>query len=112
MLTTLDGQFTPGSYRPLRFTFIIWLMVIIGGSGNNLGSIFGGFFIWFIWIEAEPLSIGFMNMLAGGLEYDNPLRMHLLGSAAHLRLFIMGLLLLLALRFMPRGVIPEKIQKK
>jgi len=24
----------------------------------------------------------------------------------------MGLLLLLALRFMPRGVIPEKIQKK
>ena len=112
MLTTLDGQFTPGSYRPLRFTFIIWLMVIIGGSGNNLGSIFGGFFIWFIWIEAEPLSIGFMNMLAGGLEYDNPLRMHLLGSAAHLRLFIIGLLLLLALRFMPKGVIPEKIQKK
>ena len=112
MLTTLDGQFTPGSYRPLRFTFIIWLMVIVGGSGNNLGSIFGGFFVWFIWIEAEPLSIGFMNLLASGFEYDNPIRMHLLGSAAHLRLFIMGLLLLLALRFMPRGVIPEKIQKK
>ncbi len=112
MLTTLDGQFTPGSYRPLRFTFIIWLMVIVGGSGNNLGSIFGGFFIWFIWIEAEPLSLGFVNMLASSLEYDNPLRMHLIGSAAHLRLFIMGLLLLLALRFMPRGVIPEKIKRK
>ena len=112
MLTTLDGQFTPGSYRPLRFTFIIWLMVIVGGSGNNLGSIFGGFFVWFIWIEAEPLSIGFMNLLASGFEYDNPIRMHLLGSAAHFRLFIMGLLLLLALRFMPRGVIPERIQKK
>ena len=112
MLTTLDGQFTPGSYRPLRFTFIIWLMVIVGGSGNNLGSIFGGFFIWFIWIEAEPLSLSFVNLLASGLEYDNPLRMHLIGSAAHLRLFIMGLLLLLALRFMPRGVIPEKIKKK
>ena len=112
MLTTLDGQFTPGSYRPLRFTFIIWLMVIVGGSGNNLGSIFGGFFIWFIWIEAEPLSLGFVNLLASGLEYDNPIRLHLIGSAAHLRLFIMGLLLLLALRFMPRGVIPEKIKKK
>jgi len=36
MLTTLDGQFTPGSYIPLRFTFLIWVMVIIGGSGNNL----------------------------------------------------------------------------
>ena len=87
-------------------------MVIIGGSGNNLGSIFGGFFVWFIWVEAEPISIMLMNLLAAGLEYENPLRMHLIGSAAHLRLFIMGLLLLLTLRFMPNGVIPEKIQKK
>ena len=31
MLTTLDGQFTPGSYQPLRFTFLIWVMVIVGG---------------------------------------------------------------------------------
>ena len=31
MLTTLDGQFTPGSYQPLRFTFPIWVMVIVGG---------------------------------------------------------------------------------
>ena len=29
MLTTLDGQFTPGSYQPLRFTFIVWIMVIL-----------------------------------------------------------------------------------
>ncbi len=39
MLVTLDGQLTPTSYHPLRFTFIIWVMVIVGGSGNNLGSI-------------------------------------------------------------------------
>ena len=31
MLTTLDGQFMPGSYQPLRFTFLIWVMVIVGG---------------------------------------------------------------------------------
>ena len=31
MLTTLDGQFMPGSYQPLRFTFPIWVMVIVGG---------------------------------------------------------------------------------
>ena len=37
MLTTLDGQFTPGSYIPLS-SFLIWVMVIIGGSGNNLGQ--------------------------------------------------------------------------
>jgi len=112
MLTTLDGQFTPGSYQPLRFTFIIWVMVIVGGSGNNLGSIFGGFFIWFMWIEAEPLSIAFISLLTNGLDYNSPLRMHLIASAPHLRLFIMGSILLLALRFMPRGVIPEKVSKE
>ena len=48
MLTTLDGQFTPSSYQPLRYTFLIWIMVIIGGSGNNHGAIIGGFAIWFL----------------------------------------------------------------
>ena len=112
MLTTLDGQFTPGSYQPLRFTFIIWVMVIVGGSGNNLGSIFGGFFIWFMWIEAEPLSITFISLITNGLDYSSPLRMHLIASAPHLRLFIMGMILLLTLRFMPQGVIPEKVAKE
>ena len=57
MLTTLDGQFTPGSYIPLRFTFLIWVMVIIGGSGNNLGAVLGAFITWFAWIEAEPAAL-------------------------------------------------------
>ena len=109
MLTTLDGQFTPGTYQPLRFTFIIWVMVIVGGSGNNLGSIFGGFFIWFMWIEAEPISIAFISFITSGLDYGDPIRTHLIASAPHMRLFIMGAILLITLRFMPRGVIPEKI---
>ena len=33
MLVTLDGQFNPTIYHPLRFTFLIWVMVIVGGSG-------------------------------------------------------------------------------
>ena len=109
MLTTLDGQFTPGTYQPLRFTFIIWVMVIVGGSGNNLGSIFGGFFIWFMWIEAEPISIAFISLVTSGMDYGDPIRMHLIASAPHMRLFIMGAILLITLRFMPRGVIPEKV---
>ena len=46
MMTTLDAQLTPGAYQPLRFTFLIWVMVIVGGSGSNLGSILGGFLVW------------------------------------------------------------------
>ena len=111
MLTTLDGQFTPGTYQPLRFTFIIWVMVIVGGSGNNLGSIFGGFFVWFMWIEAEPMSITFITFITSGFDYGDPIRSHLIASAPHLRLFIMGSILLIALRFMPKGVIPEKITR-
>lgn len=111
MLTTLDGQLTPTAYQPLRFTFLIWVMVIVGGSGNNWGAVLGGFVIWFFWIEAEPLGIWLMDVLTSGMATDNPLRMHLIESAAHMRLMTMGLILLLALRFSPRGLIPERTQK-
>ena len=107
MLTTLDGQFTPASYQPMRFTFLVWVMVIVGGSGNNLGSVLGGFVIWFFWIEAEPIGLALMNFITSGLSQDNPLRIHLLENAAHMRLMTMGLVLLLTLRFAPKGLIPE-----
>jgi branched-chain amino acid transport system permease protein len=108
MLTTIDGQFTPTSYQPLRFTFLIWVMVIVGGSGNNWGSVLGGFVIWFFWIEAEPIGLWLMDLITSGMASDSPLRAHLLESAAHMRLMTMGLVLLLVLRFSPRGLIPEK----
>ena len=107
MLTTLDGQLTPGSYNPLRFTFLIWVMVIVGGSGNNLGSVLGGFLIWFIWIEAEPVGVWLVDSVTGWMDETSPLRVHLMGSAQHMRLFMMGLVLLLVMRFNPGGILPE-----
>ncbi len=108
MLTTLDGQLTPSSYQPLRFTFLIWVMVIVGGSGNNWGAVLGGFLIWFFWIEAEPIGLWLMSVITAGMAEDSALRIHLIGSAAHMRLMTMGLILLLVLRFSPRGLIPER----
>ena len=108
MLTTLDGQFTPGSYQPLRFTFLIWVMVIVGGSGNNWGAVLGGFVIWFFWVEAEPLGLWLMDLITAGMAEDNALKQHLLASASHMRLMTMGIILLLVLRFSPRGLIPER----
>ncbi len=107
MLTTLDGQFTPTSYQPLRFTFLIWVMVIIGGSGNNWGAVLGGFVIWFFWIEAEPMGLWFIDLVTSGMAADSALRLHLLDSAAYMRLLTMGVVLLVVLRFAPRGLIPE-----
>ena len=74
MLTTLDGQFTPASYQPLRFTFLIWVMVIVGGSGNNWGSVLGGFVIWFAWVEAEPVGLMLMELVTSGMAEDYWLR--------------------------------------
>ena len=108
MMTTLDGQLTLGSYQPLRFTFLIWVMVIVGGSGNNLGSVLGAFLIWFFWIQAEPIGHWIMSQVTAGMADGSALKEHLLDSAAHMRLFTMGVILLLVLRFSPRGLIPEK----
>ena len=108
MMTTLDSQLTPGTYQPLRYTFLIWVMVIVGGSGNNLGAVLGGFIIWFLWVQVEPIGQFLMIILTSGLADDSTLKTHLMDSVAHMRLLTMGLLLLLVLRFSPRGLVPEK----
>ena len=108
MLTTLDGQFTPGSYIPLRFTFLIWVMVIIGGSGNNLGAIIGAFITWFVWIEAEPSALWLVSQINVFLDESNPLRQHLQEVAPHMRMVLMGLIMVLVLRFRPKGILPEE----
>lgn len=108
MLTTLDSQLVPTTYQPLRFTFLIWVMVIVGGSGNNFGAVLGGMLIWYLWVQVEPVGIWLMQLLTAGMADGSWLKAHLMDSAAHMRLFTMGLVLLLVLRFSPRGLIPEK----
>jgi branched-chain amino acid transport system permease protein len=112
MLVTLDGQFTPSTYIPLRFTFLIWVMVIVGGSGNNWGAILGGFLIWYTWVMAEPAGAWLMTWISAPFPPGSWFHGHLLASAPHLRPFLMGLILLLALRFAPRGLIPEASRRK
>ena len=108
MMTTLDSQLTPGTYNPLRFTFLIWVMVIVGGSGNNFGSVLGGLLIWFLWIKVEPMGLLLIETITAGLSDGSAVKAHLLDSAAHMRLLTMGLILLLVLRFSPRGLLPER----
>ncbi len=107
MMTTLDGQLTPGSYQPLRFTFLIWVMVIVGGSGNNWGAVLGGFLVWFLWVEVEPVGQIVMQVVTAPLP-DGFLKAHLMDATAYMRLLTMGVVLLLVLRFAPRGLLPER----
>ncbi|WP_308916821.1 branched-chain amino acid ABC transporter permease [Jannaschia sp. LMIT008] len=108
MMTTLDGQLTPSSYQPLRYTFLIWVMVIVGGSGNNFGAVLGGFLVWWLWVQVEPLGGGLMDLITAGMADGTWLKAHLQEAAAHMRLLTMGVILLLVLRFSPRGLIPER----
>ena len=112
MLVTQDGLFTPGSYRPMRYTFLIWVMVIVGGSGNNFGAILGGFAVWFLWIEAAPIALFLINLFTIGLPETNTLKVHLIESVPYFRYLMMGMGLLLIMRYRPKGILPEKIEIK
>ena len=112
MLVTQDGLFTPGSYRPMRYTFLIWVMVIVGGSGNNFGAILGGFAVWFLWIEAAPISLFLINQFTAGLPETHDLKVHLTESVPYFRYLMMGMGLLLIMRYRPKGILPEKIEIK
>ncbi|MGN7870299.1 branched-chain amino acid ABC transporter permease [Paracoccus sp. 22332] len=107
MMITLDGLMAPNSYNPLRYTFLIWVMVIVGGSGNNWGAVLGAVLIWFLWIKVEVWGPGLIGLLVGPLPAGD-IKAHLLDSAAHMRFIAMGLVLLLVLRFAPRGLVPER----
>ena len=108
MMVSMDGQLTPGSYEPLRYTFLIWVMVIVGGSGNNWGAVLGGFVVWFLWVQVEPAGRWFMELATSGMADESDLKAHLLSSASYMRLLTMGVALLLMLRFAPRGLVPER----
>ena len=112
MMVTNDGLFTPGSYRPMRYTFVIWVMVIVGGTGNNFGAILGGFAVWFLWVQAAPMSIFLINLFTAHLPETNELKIHLINSAPYFRFLIIGIGLLLVMRYRPQGILPEKIVKQ
>ena len=111
MMVTNDGLFTPGSYRPMRYTFVIWVMVIVGGTGNNFGAILGGFVVWFLWVQAAPIALFIINLFTSYLPETNEIKIHLINSAPYFRFLIIGIGLLIIMRYRPQGVIPEKIIK-
>mgnify|MGYP000984088630 FL=1 len=108
LLVTYDGIFIPTAYQPLRFTFLIWVMVILGGSGNNLGSVLGAFIIWFIWIQAGPMGLWVVEMLGNNMQEGSALLEFIEDRVHYLRLVFMGTILLLIMRFSPGGILPEK----
>jgi len=81
------------SFEPFFGTFLIWVMLIAGGSGNNLGAIIGAFLIWGVWAGTEFLTSQW------GLSGVR---------AASLRVMCVGVILEFILVLRPRGILGEE----
>lgn len=108
-LITFARIFDPQGFTPLNHTFLIWVMVILGGAGNNLGAIFGALFVYCIWVMSEPAALFLFN-LAGdwGRDLFGWQAGDLQARALQMRVFVIGLTITLVLRYAPRGLIPER----
>ena len=110
-LITFSSIFDPGSFQPLNHTFLIWVMVILGGAGNNLGTILGALIIYVVWVMSEPATL---FLFQHGADWGSQLfgwqaPGDLATRALQMRVFVIGLAITLVLRFAPRGLLPEKI---
>ena len=111
ILGTFNSLFDPQGYLPLNHTFLVLVMVILGGLGNNLGTIFGAVAVYIIWIMSEPLALFLMQLIVSVGEstfgWDAPNNMD--SRALQARVLVIGMLITLVLRFAPKGLLPEKI---
>lgn len=80
--------------EPLLTTFLVWVMLIIGGSGNNRGALLGAGLVWFIWSGTELLT--------------NRLPAEWITRSSYMRALLIGVLLIVVLQRFARGVLPER----
>ncbi len=88
------GFISPEAFDPLFATFLVWVMLIAGGSGNNRGAILGAFAIWALWSGTQFLTAYL------------PIEWAARGGA--LRVLLVGLLLQVILISRPEGLLPER----
>lgn len=93
------------TFDPAKVTFLVWVMLILGGSGNNRGAMLGAFLIWTIW-SASELMIGGIIDLAGYVfqSFDTGV---LATRAGFLRMMLIGILMQVVLQKYPAGILPE-----
>jgi branched-chain amino acid transport system permease protein len=85
---------SPTATEPLVVTFLVWVMLMAGGSGNNKGAIAGALGIWAIWSFTEI--------------FTNRLPPEWATRSSYIRMLLIGLLLQVVLQRYRSGLIPEK----
>ncbi|MFK7867524.1 MAG: branched-chain amino acid ABC transporter permease [Alphaproteobacteria bacterium] len=84
----------PQATEPHTTTFLVWVMLIMGGSGNNRGAILGALILWVVWSVTEIFTAKLPPELAI--------------QASYIRMFLIGLVLQIILQKFPQGILPER----
>lgn len=113
ILVSFGQIYDPGSFQPINHTFLIWVMVIVGGAGNNWGAVFGALLIYITWMISDPVAqFLFNNISAQTSEWGWGAIPEIQSRASQMRVLILGLVITIALRFAPRGLIPEVVRRE
>ena len=113
MLVSFVQIYDPSSYQPINHTFLIWVMIIVGGAGNNWGAMFGAILIWLVWVISEPLSkliFDYVSLWSTNIGWGAIPEIE--SRSAQMRVFVLGLVITVALRFAPKGLIPEVVKRE
>ncbi len=112
-LVTFTRIFDPAGFLPLNHTFLVWVMIILGGPGNNLGAVFGALLVYVIWVMSEPAALMLFAAIreAGESLFGWQAPADLDSRALQARVFAIGLLITLILRHAPQGLFPEKVPR-
>ncbi len=92
MLAFYHSFISPDYYYPLE-TFYAWIIIIVGGSANNWGTLLGSIFLW-----------AFLN----GTRFLTPLVPLPAFTFSALRMALIGFLLVLMILYRPQGVLGDK----
>jgi branched-chain amino acid transport system permease protein len=88
-------------FNPLFATFIVWVMLMLGGSGNNKGAILGAFVVWGVWTGAQSL----VDLISPALTLISP---DLPSRSAYFRWMLVAILLAAIVLYRPEGLIKER----
>jgi len=88
------GFISPEAFEPGFATFLIWVMLILGGSGNTKGALLGAFLVMLI------------RTLTETAVQQLPDQWVTQGGA--LRVLLIGILLQMVLLTRPQGILPEE----
>ncbi|RYE85608.1 MAG: branched-chain amino acid ABC transporter permease, partial [Hyphomicrobiales bacterium] len=112
ILVTFGQIYDPGSYQPINHTFLLWVMIIVGGAGNNWGAVFGALLIYIAWMISDPVAQAIFNTIS---QWTTDLGWgaipEIQSRASQMRVLVLGVVITIALRFAPRGLIPEMVRR-